>query len=473
MFRLATLSVRGRLTLSYLVVFATLLTLYVAGTSISLYWQLWNQLGRFATEDVETVEGLLYFGPDAKVHMNEDYHNHPDSRLVLERMLEVLSPGGAVLYRNERLGESNLGGPPFSGEGVHGYSLRAGRLANGTAILLVSRRHVLEGRPIIIRLAYSQDSIWSRIREVLTASATALPLLLAIAGFLGYQLVRKSLSPLEGMAAQAEQINAEQLHQRLPVTNPTDELGSLATTFNKVLDRLEQSFAQLRRFTSDASHELRTPLAAIRSVGEVGLQRGRSPAEYQETIGSMLEEVSRLTRLVESLLTISRADAHQIQPTLAVVPLGEIVREVTSLIEALAEEKRQKLVLAIDAEIDVKADRILLRHAILNVLHNAVKNSPEDGTISVRISHDNNQAKISITDSGPGIPLEHRQKIFDRFYRVDLARTRDTGGAGLGLSIAKWAVQVQGGDIRIEDGGEGATFSIELPLLHNNAPVVV
>jgi heavy metal sensor kinase len=461
------------LTLSYLVVFATLLALYVGGTAVILYWQLWNQLGRFAIEDVETVEGLLYFGPDSKVHMNEDYHNHPDSRLVLERLLEVLSPEGKVLYRNERLGNLDLGGMPFSGEGVQGYSLRAGRLANGVTVLLVSRRHVLEGHPIIIRLAYSQDSIWSRIREVLTASATALPLLLAIAGFLGYQLVRKSLLPLEGMAAQAEKINAEQLHQRLPVTNPSDELGSLATTFNKVLDRLEQSFEQLRRFTSDASHELRTPLAAIRSVGEVGLQRGRNAAEYQETIGSMLEEVGRLTRLVESLLTISRADARQIQPNFAVFELGEMVREVTSLIEALAEEKRQRLVLALDSEIDVHADRLLLRQAILNVLHNAVKNSPQGGAISVRISHDSSQAKISITDSGPGIPLEHRQKVFDRFYRMDLARTRDTGGAGLGLSIAKWAVQVQGGDIRIEDGGEGATFSIELPLLHNNTPVAV
>jgi heavy metal sensor kinase len=465
---LQTLPVRLRLTFSYLAVLFAVLLLFVAGTSVTMYWQLWNQLSRFAIEDIETVEGLLFFQADGRLQLREDYHNHPQSRQVLERLLEVLSPDGVILYRNERLGNELLGTAPFTGEGVDGYSQRRARLNNGTRVLLVSRRHSIENKPTIIRLAYSEDSIWSRIKEFLTAAVTGLPLLLTLAGLLAYQLAKRSLSPLEQMACRAEQITVEQLHQRLPVANPQDELGHLAIVINTVLDRLERSFEQLRRFTSDASHELRTPLAAIRSVGEVGLQRGRTAADYQDTIGSMLEEVNRLTRLVESLLNISRADAGQIQPSLAVFCLSDLVQEVTSLIEVLAEEKHQILSVSLDWEVEVKGDRMLLRQALVNVLHNAVKYSPPGGTISVHISNTPERAEIRISDNGPGIPMEQREKVFDRFYRVDLARARDTGGAGLGLSIAQWAAQAQGGGITIESGDEGTTFCIYVPLARKN-----
>jgi heavy metal sensor kinase len=464
--RFQALPVKARLTIWYVAVFAAVLALYIAGLSFVLYFQLRSQLGRFAVEDVETVEGLLYFGPDGLVHLRENYHNHLQSRLVQERFLEVLSPDGTILYQNERLGRQSLGGPLFAGEGVGGYSRRTEKLTNGDRVLLVSRRHVLEGRPVILRLAYSESSIWSRIGEVLTASLTALPVLLAIAGFLGYRLARKALSPVEEMTSRAEQITANNLKQRLPVKNPRDELGALATVFNSVLDRLGQSFEQLQRFTSDASHELRTPLAAIRSVGEVGLQKGKSAAEYREIIGSMLEEVNRLTRLVETLLTISRADAGQIQPSFSVFPVGDMVREVASVIEVLIDDKKQNLHLHIDRNIMLKADRLLLRHAVLNILQNAVNHSPEGGDISVHVAAAAGRVQIRIADSGPGIPAEHRQHIFDRFYRVDAARARNTGGTGLGLAIAKWAVQVQGGQIRIEEKEEnaGAVFCIELRL---------
>jgi heavy metal sensor kinase len=306
--------------------------------------------------------------------------------------------------------------------------------------------------------------MWSRIEEFLTASVTALPVLLGLAGFFGYHLARRSLSPLQSMAKRAEQITAERLDHRLPIDNPQDELGQLAAAFNVVLDRLQQSFDQLRRFTADASHELRTPLAAIRSVGEVGLQNSRTAAAYQDTIGSMLEEVTRLTKLVDALLTISRADAGQVEVALASFSPLELTREVVGLVEVLAEERHQEISISGEESVTVRGDRLLLRQALINVLQNAVRYSPEGGKISVSVrSVFSGRAKLTISDSGPGIPFEHRAKIFDRFYRVDGARTRDTGGAGLGLSIANWAVQAQGGQIRIEDSTEGAIFSIELP----------
>ena len=464
MFSVKSWPVRVRLAVWYVLVMAAVLLLYIAGTSFVLYWQLLHQLTRFAVQDIETVEGLLSFAPNGRLELNENYHNHPQSRLVLERLLEVRSSDGSLLYRNGRLGARTIGSEPLPEEGVNGYSERLGRLSDGTKVLAVSRRHVLAGRSILIRLAYERQPVWSRIEESLTAAGVALPLILALAGFAGYRLARRSLAPLEQIALRAEQITAENLHERLPVENPADETGHLARVFNDVLARLEESFDKLQRFTSDASHELRTPLAAIRSVGEVGLQKSQTAADYQDTIGSMLEEVNRLTRLVENLLTISRAEAGQLQLGFAPVSPLEVVREVAGLLDILAEEKLLEVRISGDERVQFRGDRMLLRQAVTNVLHNALKYTPKGGRISVAVDSCAGLGIIRIADTGPGIPPEHRNKVFDRFYRVDAARARDTGGAGLGLSIAKWAVEAQGGEIKVEESGEGAVFSIAFPI---------
>lgn len=456
-------SVRSRLTFWYVAVIAGVVLSYIAGTTFVLYWQLFHQLSRFAVQDIETVEGLLYFAGTGRLELNENYHNHPESRRVLERLLEVRALNGAVLYRNERLGSQSLGGALLPNEGANTYSERSVRLADGMRVLMVSRRHVLAGTPILMRLGYDEQPIWSRINESLTASFVALPLILALAGFAGYHLARRSLLPLEQIASQAEQITADNLHARLPVQNPGDEVGHLARVFNDVLARLEESFERLQRFTSDASHELRTPLAAIRSVGEVGLQKSKTEADYQDTIGSMLEEVNRLTRLVENLLNLSRADAAQLRSGFAAVSPLELVREVAAVLDVLVEEKSLELLISGDKHIYVKGDRLLLRQAVTNVLHNAVKYTPAGGQIRVGIEQSSDKASIRVMDSGPGIPPEHRNRVFDRFYRIDAARARDTGGAGLGLSIAKWVLELHGGKIAVEDSTHGAVLCIELP----------
>jgi heavy metal sensor kinase len=459
----ATLPLRTKLTAWYTLVLAGSLLLFIAGTAFILDVQLFHQLNRFAIEDIETIEGLLYFKADGTLSLNEDYHNHPQSRNVLERLLEVVTPEGRILYRNARLGDDVLGGTPFDREGVAGYSERTFRLKNGDKVLLVSRRHVLGGRQILIRLGYRESEIWLRIRDFLTASFTALPILLALAALLGYHFARRLLSPLAQMATRAEQITAANLEQRLPIANQKDELGHLARAFNNVLDRLETSFEQLHRFTSDASHELRTPLAALRSVGEVGLQKSQTADEYRDIIGSMLEEVTRLTKLVENLLTISRADAGQIELNLSTFSPRQVVEDVVGMVEILAEERNQRLSVTGDQEASVEGDKLLLRQALINIIHNAVKYSPVGGSIDIelRVLADQH-VNITVADSGPGIEPEHRARIFDRFYRIDEARTRESGGAGLGLAIARWAVQVQGGEIWVEDRTEGAAFTIGL-----------
>jgi heavy metal sensor kinase len=456
--------VRARLTLWYVGLVATVLVLSWSLVGLFLFVQLRSQIDHYAIQDIETVEGLLFFDSAGQLQLREDYHNHAESKQVLDWLLEVRSPDGKVLYRNERLADRALDGVPFRGEGVGGYSVRSRRLTDGTRVRLVSRRHSLDGHEMIIRLAYSEGGIWSRVEEVAAASALALPLVLAIAGLVGYWLARRALEPVERMTQQAERITPGLLHERLPAGTTDDELGHLAKVFNDLLSRLEQSFQQLYRFTSDASHELRTPLTLIRSVGEVGLQKSGTVEEYRDTIGSMLEEVNRLTSLVENLLTIARADAGQIPLRRSVFGAMELAREAGALLEVLIEDKHQRVLFEGDEQMSLEGDRLLLRQALVNIVHNAVKFSPEGGAISVRIlSQEGDRVGLEIADTGPGISPEHAAKIFDRFFRADGARTGNGSGAGLGLSIARWAVQMHGGEIKLMSVSTGCVFQIWLP----------
>jgi heavy metal sensor kinase len=304
------------------------------------------------------------------------------------------------------------------------------------------------------------------LRELLIVLLLGLPLAVAIAGFGGYFLARRALAPVDRMAVQARSITAERLKERLPVGNPDDELGRLATVFNQTLMRLESSFDQMRRFTADASHELRTPLTAMRSVGEIGLRGKRDASDYREIIGSMLEEVDRLSLLVDRLLTLSRADSGESMLSRERVDLCDLASEVTSQLEVLAEEKQQSLSVEATGPSVCLGDPMVLRQALLNLVDNAIKYSPVGGRIVVRVSSGpNGVALLDVSDTGPGIPAEMRPRVFDRFYRADRSRSRENGGGtGLGLSIARWAVEVNGGQLTLESSEkQGSTFRITLP----------
>ncbi len=293
----------------------------------------------------------------------------------------------------------------------------------------------------------------------------AAALVLAVAG--GYFLAGRALSPIGTLTAKAREIKAERLSERLPVDNPDDEFGQLATVFNETFVRLEDSFERLRRFTADASHELRTPLTAIRSVGEVAMQENMDAAASREAIGSMLEETNRLTKLVDSLLVLSRADTGTMPLNRVETDLAALVNEACDCVSVLAEEKEQQLTIAAPAPVAAAVDRPTMRRALINLLDNAIKYTPVRGSIQVAVSvASNHEAAIAVSDNGPGIPLEHRDKIYERFYRVDRGRFRELGGAGLGLSIVRWAVSANQGRIELKcTEGKGCTFTMYLPLL--------
>jgi heavy metal sensor kinase len=463
--------IRDRLTLWYVGIFGAVLGIYICGASILQYWQLNDQLHHAEIQDLETVEGLLYFTPDGHLLLHEDYHSHPQSRLLLDRYMEVLSPGGQVLLRNDRLHEMDLGGAPAPLEGEVGYESKRLHLEDGTRVLSISHLHFLQDKPLIIRLAYSTQPLTERLFELIGLLLLALPAALIVAGFAGYRVAGKALNPLEEMARKTEQITAQRLNERIPVDNPDDEFGHMSRVLNGLLSRLGESFEKLQHFTSDVSHELRTPLAAMRSVGEVALQGERNPEKYRDIIGSMLEEVARLTAMIDTLLTIAHADSGAVELHRTTFQLNDLVQESVAVVGVLAEEKRQTILVAGNSQLSVSADRSFLRMAVINLLDNAVKYSPADSTIRVSVKESERAPDratlvgVVIEDEGPGIPEEKAARVFDRFYRVDEGRTRDAGGAGLGLAIAKWAVEAHGGAISLTPRlPHGSVFSIWLPI---------
>jgi heavy metal sensor kinase len=466
-----------RLALSYVLITAGAMVLFTAGTAAVLFLQLRAQLTHFAVEDIVTVEGLMSFTADGRLKVRDDYYNHPESRKVPERLLEVRALDGTLLYRNDRLANLTLGGAPLPGEGIGGFSQRSGALSNGMPVVMVSRQHSVDGHPLLIRLAQSEEPVWRALDQFLIAAALMFPVMIAVAAAAGIRMSRSIIAPVRAMAGLAERITSSRLHERIPVQGTGDEIDQLADAFNRTLTRLDESFRQLRQFTSDASHELRTPLAAIRAIGEVGLERDGTRQDYRELVGSMLEEVTRLTQLVDDLLMISWGDSGAIRLRFASVGVVSLAYDAVALLEPLADEKGQQLLVLGDRSVSVDADPVLLRQALINVVHNAIKYSPPQAITTIRIERERIEREqtdsvvISVQDEGPGIPPEHAERIFDRFYRVDSGRSRDSGGSGLGLSIVQWVVHAHKGAVSVSGlPAGGSVFRIALPLIDRTVP---
>jgi len=311
--------------------------------------------------------------------------------------------------------------------------------------------------------ADSEERMEEQLHEILVVLVLGLPLIVVLSGSGGYLLARRALAPIDNLSAEARRITADRLDARLTAPNQNDEVGRLAAVFNDTLARLESSFDQLRRFTADASHELRTPLSVIRGIGEMGLRETRSAPEYKDAIGSMLEEVDRLTRLVDTLLQLSRGDAGTLRLAREAVDLGEVARDVVSSLGILADDRRQRVDVHVRGEAVVNGDRLVLREAVTNVVDNAIKYAPAGSAIDVSVEGAPDRVSVTVTDEGPGIPAEHRDRIFDRFYRIDEGRSREMGGTGLGLAIARWAVTAHGGEISVAQAGAGSAFRLIIP----------
>jgi heavy metal sensor kinase len=335
----------------------------------------------------------------------------------------------------------------------------------------VGRQRVLEarlplgGQDVTVVLMSSLAEVDRELARLRTALLMAVPVALVVSAGLGYLLARKALAPVEQLRRRTREITADHLDRRLPVGNPGDELGRLALTINDMIGRLERSFAEVRRFTADASHELRTPLTAIRTETEVALRKSPVTAEQRQLLGSILEECERLTKLTDQLLALAREDAGGPPLTGDVVDLAALVGRTVETMRPLAEARGQRLQAAIPGPAWVRGDAVRLRQVFYNALDNAIKYTPEGGAVEVRVEARAGEAVVTVTDTGEGILPEHLPRVFERFYRVDKARTREMGGTGLGLSIARSIVTAHGGRIELTSTpGRGTTGTVTLPL---------
>jgi heavy metal sensor kinase len=323
------------------------------------------------------------------------------------------------------------------------------------------------GRPSVVVVTDSTESLSDQLDTLQDVLAFAVLLALLLAGCGGWLLARHSLSPLAVMAAATERITANNLQERLPMGS-SDELGRLASSFNDLLSRLSASFSQQRLFMADASHELRTPLSIARTAAQVALQKSeRSGSEYREALAVIEQQAGRLGRIVEDMFALARADMNQLPLDISELYLDEVVADTTRASAVLAEGKGLHLKSQAMQETPYRGDERLLRQMISNLLDNAIKFTPEGGTVDVRLQQVAAGYQITVTDTGCGIPEELQPRVFERFFRVDKARvgTNGLGGAGLGLAIARSIAELHDGHLTLQHSGpEGSTFCISLPI---------
>jgi heavy metal sensor kinase len=315
----------------------------------------------------------------------------------------------------------------------------------------------------VLAVAVSDESAATAARRLAVLLALGLPGALAASALGGFLIASRALRPIDRMTRAARAIEAGDPTARLEVPAIEDEVGRLGRTLNDMLERLQAGIDEQRRFAADASHELRTPLSIMRAEIDVALRSSKTPKAARPILESTREELIRMGRIAEDLLVLARMDEGGVALVRAPVPVLPLALEVATRFQVAADAKRIHLSTR-GAEVSVWGDRDRLAHLLSNLIDNAIKYTPEEGSVQVSVSALDGGARLVVSDSGPGIPPESLPRIFDRFYRVDKARSRAPGGAGLGLSIARWTAESHGGSIAVEsEPGRGARFSVSLP----------
>lgn len=292
--------------------------------------------------------------------------------------------------------------------------------------------------------------------------ALLIVLVLGVLG--GWILARRSLSPIGYIASKARSITSENLTERLHPRETGDEMDDLIHTINEMIARLETSFKRMAEFTADASHELKTPICAMRGEAEVLLLKARTPEEYQEGLAHFIEQFDRLNQMINDLILLSKFDTSQAELKMVPLRLDLLIKELCHLFQVLADQKEIALEIDTLKEVRVVGDKVRLQQLFTNLIDNAIKYTPE-GSIRVTVEKKDGAALVKIKDTGIGIPKEEHAKIFKRFYRVDKSRSKETGGVGLGLSIAGWIANAHHGRIEVESElNQGSTFIVYLPI---------
>ncbi len=408
--------------------------------------------------------------PGEPIHLHDvqaDATGLPFRRL--DKLVQIIDVRGRILARSATLGSAYLPAPPALLTRLQTGAVVLETLPNfaGDRLRLVSLPIAVAGH---VRYAVQVGTSLHRVDTFLQAARLlflggAGGILVAVIA-IGVVLARSALRPVDQIVARARLIGATNLTERLPDPGTSDEIGRLAATLNEMLDRIERSVESQRRFTADASHELRSPLSRLRSELEVALRRPRTLAEYEAVLRSALEEVERLSRLTEELLTLARLDAGESVPRPGTpIALTPLVEAELNRLKPEADARQVTVAVAAPPDLAVLAPADALGLVIANLLHNAVKFSPPTGRVNVTLRPEGTEAVLSVSNSGSGIPPVDLPRVFERFYRSSRSRSPDVPGVGLGLAIARAIVGAYGGRIAVESSrGTGTTFTVWLPL---------
>ena len=389
---------------------------------------------------------------------------------VNDRFIRVTRHDGSVLYvsgmpKDQSFDPTHL--PPLVAPDGKEFSRKL-RLPDGDRMLIAALNYTTRDKQqFLVEVGVPFAPVSTMLGHLFVQLSFGLPLALLIAILGGYFLVRRSLRPVEQIAQKAEQITHHNLSDRLPLADTGDEIERLSISLNHMIERLEDAMQNSKRFVADASHELRTPLTVLRGELENLGRDARVDSASRDLIGSMLEEVERLTKIVEGLVALSRLDAGEAKMEWVQFNLAELATTTADQMNLLAEDKGVTVRCSPNQEIMVEGDRARLKQVLVNLLDNAIKYTPGGGSIQLNISQQNGHAILDVSDSGIGIPPESVSHVFDRFYRVDKARTRNEGGAGIGLSIVKSICGAHGAEVEVESIiGKGSRFRVKLPLAH-------
>lgn len=405
----------------------------------------------------EVIERVIRAEPS---RLPDELKQHEELREQAD-FLQVRDQNGRWIYRSRLMSHYEI--PVPAKESTSAYDA----VSVDLPLRVLVREISVGGTSYRIQVAAPMDDFYDAIDRFKWMVLLLSPLLVVVASGGGYWLSRKALAPVDRITRAAQTINSNNLSSRLDVPRTGDELQRLSETLNHMLGRLESSFSRITQFTADASHELRTPLAVMRTTTEVSLRTSQTATDYRVAQEEILAELERTSSLMEKLMLLARADAGVESLQLEPVNIAECLRDACKDGQVLAEAKKLKFESEIDApKLFIAGDSQALRRLFLILLDNAVKYTPTGGSVFVALTQNNGSAITEIRDTGIGVSAEDMPHIFDRFYRADKARSREVGGVGLGLSIARWVTEAHRGTIEVQSTpGAGSVFRIRLPLL--------
>jgi len=470
-------SIRSRLTAWYVILLAIILILF----SLLLYYFLTKRL--YQSVDNSLTVSATVVSTSATMRLTSsplpglnEFFDQFLREGNLNKFYRIYDGSGSVGSRSGNISASEfpLSGTAYADALKGNNSYETFKVGGKHPIRVITMPVMVNDKLVnLVQVGTSLQAVQETLRNLKIILFTAVPSVLIFAALFARFMARRALKPISRIIDTARDIGqGQELSKRIPVLKIKDELGQLALTFNEMMNRLENSFKQVRQFSSDASHELRTPLTVLKGQNELILSKLRKPEEYQEVISSNLEEINYMSKVLEDLFLLSKSDENQVSLDCRHFNLKPLVEEVCKHAEVLAEEKNIKIIIAFLEAVQVNGDEVRLRQMSWNILQNGIKYTQFGGELKVSLQNDGEFALLTIQDTGIGIPKEDLGFIFNRFYRVDKARSRDEGGSGLGLSICRQIAEAHKGTIEVESTlGVGTRFKIRIPLIPNDERV--